>query len=142
MEKTLLENIKNMQELHVAELKSTKGSPLYNAIFTRGPSDEIRKLPKQSQLGPVPTIDEPSHCSISSDLDPISLLGTRMRRRGGGLTLKKSCSTPACSTPARASRGIPKNDSFPRNDSFSLLKRLSACIRKLQTKEDKQQLYQ
>jgi hypothetical protein len=126
-------NMKN--EKLMQKLKSTKGSPLYKTIFTRGPSsDEVRKLPKQSQLGPVPTIDESSHCSISSDLDPISLLGTRTRRLGGGLTLKKSCSTPACSRPALASRGIRRNDSFPivpgndsspRNDSFSLLKTLS-----------------
>ena len=126
---------KMKHEQLMQKLKSTKGFPLYKTIFTRGPSsDEVRKLPKQSQLGPVPTIDESSHCSISSDLDPISLLGTRTRRLGGGLTLKKSCSTPACSRPALASRGIRRNDSFPivpgndsspRNDSFSLLKTLS-----------------
>jgi hypothetical protein len=59
----------------IQKLKSTKGSPLYKTIFTRRPSDEVQKRPKQSQVGPVPTIDEYSHYSISSDLDPISLLG-------------------------------------------------------------------
>ena len=96
------------------KLKSTKGSPLYKTIFTRRPSDEVQKRPKQSQVGPIPTIDESSHYPISYDLDPISLLGTRTRKRGGGLTLKKSCSTPALAS---------LRMSIPRNDSFSLPKR-------------------
>jgi hypothetical protein len=116
---------KMKHEQLMQKLKSTKGFPLYKTIFTRGPSDEVQKRPKQSQVGPVPTIDKSSHYPISSDLDPISFLGTRTSRRGGGLTLKKFCSTPACITPALASLGISRNDSFPRNDSFSLLKRFS-----------------
>ena len=55
-------NMKN--EKLMQKLKSTKGSPLYKTIFTRRPSDEVQKRPKQSQVGPVPTIDESSHYSI------------------------------------------------------------------------------
>jgi hypothetical protein len=80
-------------------LKKSCSTPALASLRMSIPRNDSFSLPKRS---PVPTKDESSHYSISSDLDPISLLETRTRRRGGGLTLKKSCSTPAL-----ASLGIP-----------------------------------